>query len=196
MQPYSKACEKNKEPILAILKLAFADVARVLEIGSGSGQHAVHFAPALPHLIWQTSDVSVNHSGMQYWLDAFPAPNLLPPLSLDISEPWQITQYDGIFTANTLHIVNSQLVEAFFEKVNRFLAQNGTLCIYGPFNYNGQFTSDSNAEFDQWLKVKDSTRGIRDFEWICQLAADAGLELITDHEMPANNRLLEFIKRN
>lgn len=196
MQPYSKACEKNKEPILAILKLAFADVARVLEIGSGSGQHAVHFAPALPHLIWQTSDVPVNHSGMQYWLDAFPAPNLLPPLSLDISEPWQITQYDGIFTANTLHIVNPQLVEAFFEKVKCFLAPNGTLCIYGPFNYNGQFTSDSNAEFDQWLKVKDSTRGIRDFEWICQLAADAGLELITDHEMPANNRLLEFIKRN
>lgn len=196
MQPYSKACEKNKEPILAILKLAFADVARVLEIGSGSGQHAVHFAPALPHLIWQTSDVAVNHSGMQYWLDAFPAPNLLPPLSLDISKSWQITQYDGMFTANTLHIVNSQLVEAFFEKVNRFLAQNGTLCIYGPFNYNGQFTSDSNAEFDQWLKVKDSTRGIRDFEWICQLASKAGLELITDHEMPANNRLLEFIKRN
>ena len=195
MQPYSKACENNKDPILSILKSAFSNATSVLEIGSGSGQHAVYFAPALAHLSWQTSDVLANHQGMMAWLDAFPSPNLLPPLALDIAEPWQIAQYDGIFTANTLHIVSSQLVEAFFEKVNRFLAQNGTLCIYGPFNYHGEFTSPSNAEFDQWLKVKDNTRGIRDFEWICQLAAKAGLELITDHEMPANNRLLEFIKR-
>ncbi|MEC8328231.1 MAG: DUF938 domain-containing protein [Pseudomonadota bacterium] len=195
MQPYSKACENNKDPILSILKSAFSNATSVLEIGSGSGQHAVYFAPALAHLSWQTSDVLANHQGMMAWLDAFPSPNLLPPLALDIAEPWQITQYDGMFTANTLHIVSPQLVEAFFEKVNRFLAQNGTLCIYGPFNYHGEFTSPSNAEFDQWLKVKDNTRGIRDFEWICQLAVKAGLELITDHEMPANNRLLEFIKR-
>lgn len=195
MQPYSKACENNKDPILSILKSAFSNATSVLEIGSGSGQHAVYFAPALAHLSWQTSDVLANHQGMMAWLDAFPAPNLLPPLALDIAEPWQIAQHDGMFTANTLHIVSPQLVEAFFDKVNRFLMQNGTLCIYGPFNYHGEFTSPSNAEFDQWLKVKDNTRGIRDFEWICQLAAKAGLELITDHEMPANNRLLEFIKR-
>ena len=195
MQPYSKACENNKDPILSILKSAFSNATSVLEIGSGSGQHAVYFAPALAHLSWQTSDVLANHQGMMAWLDAFPSPNLLPPLALDIAEPWQITQYDGMFTANTLHIVSPQLVEAFFEKVNRYLAQNGTLCIYGPFNYHGEFTSPSNAEFDQWLKVKDNTRGIRDFEWICQLAVKVGLELITDHEMPANNRLLEFIKR-
>jgi len=195
MQPYSKACENNKEPILAILKSAFSNVSNVLEIGSGSGQHAVHFAPALPHLVWQTSDVVINHQGMTAWLNAFPADNLLPPLALDLNDEWQIARYDAIFTANTLHIVNQSLVTSFFDKTAKHLNVGGKLCIYGPFNYAGKFTSESNAEFDNWLKIKSPECGIRDFEWICELANEAQLELVKDHEMPANNRLLEFIKR-
>jgi len=195
MQPYSKACENNKEPILAILKSAFSNVSNVLEIGSGSGQHAVHFAPALPHLVWQTSDVVINHQGMMAWLNAFPADNLLPPLALDLNDEWQIARYDAIFTANTLHIVNQSLVTSFFDKTAKHLNVGGKLCIYGPFNYAGKFTSESNAEFDNWLKIKSPECGIRDFEWICELANEAQLELVKDHEMPANNRLLEFIKR-
>lgn len=195
MQPYSKACENNKEPILAILKSAFSNVSNVLEIGSGSGQHAVHFAPALPHLVWQTSDVVINHQGMMAWLNAFPADNLLPPLALDLNDEWPIARYDAIFTANTLHIVNQSLVTSFFDKTAKHLNVGGKLCIYGPFNYAGKFTSESNAEFDNWLKIKSPECGIRDFEWICELANEAQLELVKDHEMPANNRLLEFIKR-
>lgn len=195
MQPYSKACENNKEPILAILKSAFSNVSNVLEIGSGSGQHAVHFAPALPHLVWQTSDVVINHQGMMAWLNAFPADNLLPPLALDLNDEWQIARYDAIFTANTLHIVKQSLVTSFFDKTAKHLNVGGKLCIYGPFNYAGKFTSESNAEFDNWLKIKSPECGIRDFEWICELANEAQLELVKDHEMPANNRLLEFIKR-
>ena len=195
MQPYSKACENNKEPILAILKSAFSNVSNVLEIGSGSGQHAVHFAPALPHLVWQTSDVVINHQGMMAWLNAFPADNLLPPLALDLNDEWQIARYDAIFTANILHIVNQSLVTSFFDKTAKHLNVGGKLCIYGPFNYAGKFTSESNAEFDNWLKIKSPECGIRDFEWICELANEAQLELVKDHEMPANNRLLEFIKR-
>ncbi|AIY64248.1 DUF938 domain-containing protein [Pseudoalteromonas piratica] len=194
MQPYSKACENNKEPILAILKSAFSNVSNVLEIGSGSGQHAVHFAPALPHLVWQTSDVVINHQGMMAWLNAFPADNLLPPLPLDLNDEWQIARYDAIFSANTLHIVNQSLVTSFFDKTAKHLNVGGKLCIYGPFNYAGKFTSESNAEFDNWLKIKSPECGIRDFEWICELANEAQLELVKDHEMPANNRLLEFIK--
>jgi cyclopropane fatty-acyl-phospholipid synthase-like methyltransferase len=195
MQPYSKACENNKEPILAILKSAFSNVSNVLEIGSGSGQHAVHFAPALPHLVWQTSDVVINHQGMMAWLNAFPADNLLPPLALDLNDEWPIARYDAIFTANTLHIVNQSLVTSFFDETAKHLNVGGKLCIYGPFNYAGKFTSESNAEFDNWLKIKSPECGIRDFEWICELANEAQLELVKDHEMPANNRLLEFIKR-
>ena len=151
MQPYSKACENNKEPILAILKSAFSNVSNVLEIGSGSGQLAVHFAPALPHLVWQTSDVVINHQGMMAWLNAFPADNLLPPLALDLNDEWQIARYDAIFTANILHIVNQSLVTSFFDKTAKHLNVGGKLCIYGPFNYAGKFTSESNAEFDNWL---------------------------------------------
>lgn len=195
MQPYSRACENNKDPILAILKDAFSNVTQVLEIGSGSAQHAVYFAPALPHVIWQTSDVQDNHEGMMSWLKAFPADNLSPPLALDLSEEWNIKTYDALFTSNTLHIVSKELVESFFLKVDAHLAKGGKLCIYGPFNYHGQYTSESNADFDVWLKVKDPKCGIRDFEWVCQLANKAQLDLVKDHEMPANNRLLEFIKR-
>lgn len=195
MQPYSNACENNKVPILNVLQSVFNEVSTVLEIGTGTAQHAVYFAPAMPHLTWQTSDVIDNHLGIMSWLDALPANNLLPPLELDLRDDWQIGQYDAVFTSNTLHIIDQTLVVAFFKKISQCLNSGGKLCIYGPFNYDGEFTSESNAEFDNWLKVKNPNSGIRDFEWICELAKQAKLALIHDHTMPANNRLLEFVKR-
>lgn len=196
MQAYSNACEKNKAPILAVLKTAFKSSKHVLEIGSGTGQHAVFFAEHLPHLHWQTSDVAQNHTGINEWINAFPSANLKRPLALDLSEPqWPNGAYDAVFTANTFHIISKPLVEAFFKRVAEYLTTDGTLCIYGPFNYQGQFTSESNQAFDLWLKVKSATSGIRDFEWVIELAENEGLFLVDDHTMPANNRLLEFIKR-
>lgn len=196
MQAYSNACEKNKASILAVLKTAFKSSKHVLEIGSGTGQHAVFFAEHLPHLRWQTSDVAQNHTGINEWINAFPSANLKRPLALDLSEPqWPNGTYDAVFTANTFHIISKPLVEAFFKRVAEYLTTDGTLCIYGPFNYQGQFTSESNQEFDLWLKIKSATSGIRDFEWVIELAENEGLFLVDDHTMPANNRLLEFIKR-
>ena len=117
-------------------------------------------------------------------------------MALDLSEPqWPNGTYDAVFTANTFHIISKPLVEAFFKRAAEYLTTDGTLCIYGPFNYQGQFTSESNQAFDLWLKVKSATSGIRDFEWVNELAENEGLFLVDDHTMPANNRLLEFIKR-
>ncbi len=193
-KPFSQACENNKTSILSILKNTFSQTKNVLEVGSSSGQHAVYFAEHLTHLNWQTSDVAENHLGINQWLSDSPSKNLQAPITLDLNEAWPIDSVDGIFTANTLHIVSWPLVERFFTDVNKHLVAGGRLCIYGPFNYQGKFTSASNANFELWLKGRDSNSGIRHFEEIERLANNAGLHLIADHEMPANNRLLEFIK--
>lgn len=195
-KPYSQACENNKTFILSILAHSFQSNKTVLEIGSGTGQHAVHFAENMPWLSWQTSDVIENHQGISQWLNASPASNLIAPIVLDLNNPWPMTQVDAIYTANTLHIVSWPLVQAFFQGVSQHLATGGKCCIYGPFNYQGKFTSESNASFDLWLKERDSDSGIRDIEAIVELAEKAGLSLETDHEMPANNRLLVFKKLN
>lgn len=194
-KPFSQACENNKQSILSILEHAFRSHKQVLEIGSGTAQHAVHFAQHLKHLIWQTSELPDNHQGINLWLEQAQLPNILPPLNLDLAKPWPISDVDAIFTANTLHIISEQLVCRFFTGVSQHLCEGGTLCVYGPFNYDGQYTSSSNAEFDQWLKQRDLQSGIRDIKYIVDLANTANLTLIKDHSMPANNRLLEFIKR-
>jgi len=194
-KPYSQACENNKQPILDVLSHALSDTAQVLEIGSGSGQHAVHFAQHLPQLTWQTSDLAINHDGIKQWINEAQLSNLQLPISLDLNQPWPIEQTQAIYTANTLHIVSWPLVVKFFAGVKQHLSNGGVLCIYGPFNYQGQFTSQSNANFDLWLKGRDPQSGIRDIEAIMTLAAEAGLSLTKDHQMPANNRLLVFTKR-
>ncbi|MBL4765731.1 MAG: DUF938 domain-containing protein [Colwellia sp.] len=196
-KPFSPACENNKQPILKILNHAFAKQKHVLEIGSGTGQHAVYFAKNLPFLTWQTSDLVINHAGINQWIADFPTANIRPPLAIDLVSIQPITEnIDTIFSANTLHIISWSLVQNFFDMVNKQLAQNGVLCIYGPFNYQGKYTSASNANFDLWLKSRDEHSGIRDFEAICQLATKAGLSLKEDVEMPANNRILIFKKIN
>jgi cyclopropane fatty-acyl-phospholipid synthase-like methyltransferase len=191
-KPFSQACENNKHPIVEILQHTFSGCKTILEVGSGTGQHAVHFAEMLPQLSWQTSDLEENHPGINLWLDESRAKNLLRPLSLDLAKPWPLTLVDGIFTANTLHIVSLPLVEAFFKGVGRHLNPHGILCIYGPFKYNHQFTSPSNAQFDLWLKNIELSRGIRDIEKVIALANNEGLVLTKDFDMPANNQLLVF----
>lgn len=192
-KPFSQASENNKAHILNILKKAFQDTSRVLEIGSGTGQHAVYFASNLPHLTWQPSDVDTDISGIGLWLDEAGLTNINDPINLDVNElPWEIGDYDGVFTANTLHIMAKPEIQNLFQGISSIFSHNGTVCIYGPFNYNGKYTSESNERFDGWLKNRNYKSGIRDFEWVNSLAENIGLELIKDHEMPANNRLLEW----
>lgn len=190
MKPFSPACERNREPILAILRAVLADAKSVLEIGSGTGQHAVFFCEHLPHLVWQTSDLPANHAGIAAWLAEAQLPNVLPPLALDASGEWPAGPFDAVFSANTCHIMAWQEVVAMFASASRVLASGGALCIYGPFNYGGAFTSDSNARFDAQLRMQAPHMGIRDFEAVNRLASQLGLTLQADHEMPANNRLL------
>ncbi|MEZ5523898.1 MAG: DUF938 domain-containing protein [Pseudomonadales bacterium] len=195
-KPFSQACENNKLPILAVLEKAFAQVSEVLEIGSGTGQHAVFFAQHLPFLNWQPTDVLAHLPGIQRWLEEARLANLRSPLALNVrDEPWPVTTAEAVFTANTLHIMGKTEVERFFEKLGEILLPKGKFCCYGPFNYEGRFTSPSNARFNEWLGLQNPASAIRDFEWIETLAQAAGLALVADHDMPANNRLLEWQKR-
>ncbi|MDB5763128.1 MAG: hypothetical protein JWQ21_2123 [Herminiimonas sp.] len=188
---FSAACERNREPILAVLQTVFADRRRVLEIGSGTGQHAVFFAARMPHLVWQTSDLPGNHPGIIAWQQEAQLSNVLPPLALDTgSSDWPQGTFDAVFSANTCHIMAWQEVRAMFAGIGRILQAGGVLCIYGPFNYNGAFTSVSNAQFDASLRAQAAHMGIRDFELMNRLAGDQGFVLEADNSMPANNRLL------
>ncbi len=195
-KPFAESCEQNKQPILAVIQPWFADRARVLEIGSGTGQHAVFFAEHLPHLIWQTSDRQACHPGIHAWLNEAGLPNTPPPLTLDVAEPWpELGAIDAVFSANTCHIMHWEQVEAFFSGVGRLLPAGGLFALYGPFNYRDQYSSDSNARFDQWLKGRDPLSGIRNFEALDMLARRADMRLKEDVAMPANNRTLCWEKQ-
>ena len=190
-KPHSPACERNREPILAVLREHFATRRQVLEIGSGTGQHAVFFAAAMPWLQWQASDRAEYLPGIRAWLDDARLPNTPAPLELDVLAAWPALDVDAVFSANTLHIMGWDGVQALFEGVGKLLADSGdTLIVYGPFNYGGAYTSDSNRQFDGWLKARDPRSGIRDFEAVDALAEAAGLRLLADIEMPANNHCL------
>ncbi len=190
MKPFSQACENNKQAILEVLLTEFREVSDVLEIGSGTGQHATFFAPALPHLIWQPSDRQGNLAGLRIWCEEALTDNLLAPLELDVTwSQWPLALPEALFTANSLHIMGWRAVEAFFAHLGSAPGAQ-VLVIYGPFNYGGAYTSESNAGFDQWLQQQDPVSAIRDFEQVDQLASAAGYSLYRDYEMPANNRLL------
>jgi len=189
-KPFAPSCARNQGPILEVLQRHFGDTRRVLEIGSGTGQHAVHFAAAMPWLAWQSSDRADNLAGIEAWLDDAALPNTPPAVELDVDAPWPAATFDAVFTANSLHIMGWPQVEAFFAGVATALAPGGLLVVYGPFNYDGDFTSDSNRAFEQWLKDRDPASGIRDFEAVNALARGIGLVLVEDTAMPANNRCL------
>ncbi len=193
-KPYSQACDNNKAPILERLTVTFASTARVLEIGSGTGQHAAHFAPRLPHLLWQPSDRQENLPGIRLWCQETAADNLLPPIVLDVTGTWPTNPYDGMYSANTAHIMAWPVVQRMLRGVGQGLSPGGHFCLYGPFHYGGRPTSDSNARFDAYLREQGLGMGIRDMEAVCDLASQHGLNLENDHAMPANNRLLVFSK--
>jgi len=195
-KPFAESCEQNKHVILDVLREEFSNANHVLEIGSGTGQHAVHFAQHLPHLNWQCSDRAENLPGIRAWLNDYGLINTPSPITLDVlDDSWPEQKYPAIFSANAVHIMPWCAVEAMFEGLKTCLDETAVVCLYGPFNYNGNFTSDSNARFDQWLKQRDPQSGIRDFEKLDALANKAGLTLNNDYEMPANNRILAWHKQ-
>ena len=194
-KPFSQSCENNKVPIFSVLEKAFRNARGVLEIGSGTGQHAVHFARNLPHLKWQPSDLAENLPGIQLWFDEVKLTNIKDPIVLNVIDlPWQIEPVDTVFSANTLHIMGKPEIECLFQGIESVLSVDGTLCVYGPFNYGGKYTSESNERFDAYLYRQNPKSAIRDFEWVNSLAESAGFNLVKDHEMPVNNRLLEWRK--
>jgi SAM-dependent methyltransferase len=208
-KPYAPACERNREPILGVLREVFADRRRVLEIGSGTGQHALHFAAAMPWLAWQCTDREEHLAGIRAWLDEAALSNTPPPLALDVADDWSLAlalapphsaempstrmdagTFDAAFSANTLHIMGWPEVQAFFAGLDGALADDATVVVYGPFNDGGAYTSDSNRAFDASLRARDPRSGIRDVEAVDGLARGIGLRLDDDVAMPANNRCL------
>jgi cyclopropane fatty-acyl-phospholipid synthase-like methyltransferase len=196
--PFSEACERNKGPLLEVLQRWLSDASRfVVEVGSGTGQHAVHFARHLPHLTWQPTEQTEHLTMLEARISREGPPNLLPPLELDVEQhdwPLGADAADAVFTANTLHIMSWPQVQAFFRGVGPLVRDDGLLLIYGPFRYGGQYTSHTNVVFDESLQVRDPASGIRDFEAVDALAAKQGFVLADDHAMPANNQTLVWRK--
>lgn len=191
MRHFSAACERNRDPILGVLERAFARCASVLEIGSGTGQHAVYFARALPHLTWHTSDLPACHEGILSWIESEGPDNVRPPLAIDVrAAQWPVASVDAVFSANTLHIMSWESVESMFAGIGRILSPGGTVVIYGPFSYGGSHTAESNARFDAALRARDPASGVRACEAVDELARAQGLRLAADIAMPADNRCL------
>jgi hypothetical protein len=195
MLPFSEACERNKAPILEVLRVAFADRTQVLEIGSGTGQHAVHFAAHLPHLTWHPTEQLAYLPDLSARVKLEGPHNLRAPTVLDVNQTiWPLRAADAMFTANTLHIMAWAEVVALYRGLDGVLSRSGVLCVYGPFRYHGRYTSDSNRDFDRMLQERDPLSGVRDIQDLTALAAQYGLRLRADHDLPAHNRLLEFVK--
>lgn len=196
-KPFSPACERNRIPILKVMQeIITSDDQRLLEVGSGTGQHAVYLAPHFPHMIWVTSDCKENHYGIQLWLEESGAPNIIGPGEFKVGDDhFPNGNFDVVFTANTFHIMPWYLCEELMDMLGKNLNAEAKVMIYGPFNYNGKFTSPSNEEFDQSLRERDPLMGIRDFEEVVRYMEKRAFRLLKDHEMPANNRLLVFKKQ-
>ncbi|RLP52603.1 MAG: DUF938 domain-containing protein [Ketobacter sp.] len=189
-KPFSQACENNKAPILSVLQHHLKAASSLLEVGSGTGQHAAYMATHLPYIQWQPSDVDSNLSGIRQWCDESNCANLLQPVPFDVNILPHPNQHHHLFSANTLHIMSWDEVQSLFKLIPHLIYPEGFAFFYGPFKYDGQFTSPSNADFDLWLKQRGPHQGIRDFEAVRELAERSGLSLIDDVAMPANNQLL------
>lgn len=196
-KPYSSSSEENKHVILNVIQKWLVDSKTVLEIASGTGQHAIYFAKNMAYLTWQTSDLIESHLGINLWIKESALTNILPPLKIDVSENnWPVETYDAVYSANSFHIMSKDNVVDFFRHVSSVLNSTGLVIIYGPFNYHGQYTCESNANFDIWLKQRNEKSGIKDFEFCHDLAVNSGLQLADDIEMPQNNRILIWTKNN
>ncbi len=196
MKQYAPACERNSRPILEVLSPLLKDAGTVLEIGSGTGQHAVCFSAALPHVQWRPSDQPGATASVSAWRAESALPNLLEPLEIDLlnSSEWPTQSFDALVCINTVHIVSWEGVRGLFELASRAVNPAGVIYLYGPFRYASQALELSNEQFDQWLKQRDPDSGIRDFDALNQLAVNAGFSLEGDVAMPANNRSLWWRK--
>lgn len=194
-KPDAPATDRNRESILEVLRIEFENSQSVLEIGSGTGQHAVFFGRELPSLRWQTSDRRENHDGINAWIAASSLKNVGRPFDLDVEQVRDVPgEYDAVFSANTAHIMNIEAVKCMFKIVGNSLPPTGRFCLYGPFRLDGDFTSDSNRQFDESLKARDPRMGIRDLEALHALATDNGLNHARSYGMPANNMLIVWAK--
>ena len=190
-KPYSQASENNKLPIFDIIKDYFKQSKVILEIGSGTGQHAVYFAEKLSQLYWQTSDQKEYIAGINEWINKYRHYNLGRPVVLDVTQKkWPVKDCDGVYSANTSHIMSWDMVEQMFSGVANILTPECYFCLYGPFNFNGQYTSSSNEAFDKMLRERNPESGLRDFEDLEKLADDKGLIFVEQHQLPANNNIL------
>ena len=196
-KPYSESCDQNRDVILSVIQTLLEDSVNLFEIGSGTGQHAVYFADRMPKLTWYTSDCEAYLPGIRMWIKEAGLENTRLPVELDVSHSkWPTKTFDAVFTANSVHIMNQVNVEALFDGVGELLNSNGFFIVYGPFNYNNEYTSASNESFDGWLKSRDPKSGIKNFEDVCDLAIKSNLVLESDIEMPANNRILVWTKKD
>jgi len=193
-RPYAEYAARNATPILEVLGREFGSASRVLEIGSGTGQHAVAFAAAMDHLHWQTSDLDENHTGIRAWIDGSGIENIAPPLSMDVREACvENGAYDAVFSANTAHIMGIDAVEKMFSLVGEALRPGGVFCLYGPFRQDGEFNAQSNADFDANLRQRDSVMGIRDIEKLDEFALAVGLQRVRFYAAPSNNNVAVWI---
>lgn len=194
-KPYSQACENNKKPILDVIGNYFNDSELVLEIGSGTAQHAVYFANELKNTYWQTSDQRQYMKGINLRINEYKKYNLGRPLAIDVTQsPWAIDRCEGVFSANTSHIMSWPMVEKMFQGVGRILLPKKSFCLYGPFNFDGQYTSSSNQAFDNMLRDRDPESGLRNFEELLALAELNGLSFTKRYDLPANNCILTWQK--
>ncbi|MFK8067106.1 MAG: DUF938 domain-containing protein [Gammaproteobacteria bacterium] len=194
-KPFSQACENNKKFILEVLERIFSDPCIMIEVGSGTGQHAIYFAEKLPHITWQPTDQAENLNGIEQWITETDLSNISPPVKLNVrDDPWPFLEIEACFTANTLHIMSWPEVEILFSHLGKYLLPNAKFCCYGPFNKNGSYTSESNARFDDWLKQRNPLSAIRHLEDLISLAEINRLKLIEEITMPANNLCLVFQK--
>ena len=193
MQGYSQAAENNKAPIALIMGRHLPPDASVLEIGSGAGQHALHMSNTFPGMTWLPSEREVVIPILRSNLAHYGPNNIQPPLVLDLEDfTWSGGPVDAVYAANVMHIVSETLGERLVQLAAEALTSSGLLMLYGPYKYNGQFTTQSNATFDQWLKDRDPASGVRDFEAVIATAQCTGLTLTHSYAMPANNLMLIF----
>ena len=196
IKPHAPASERNRQPILEIINIEFGDCESVLEIGSGTGQHAVYFAEAMPRLTWQTSDLAENHQGIRSCIADSGLQNIGDPILLDVEHADGVDgEYDGVFSANTAHIMGIKAVSCMFNVVGRLLSPAGVFCLYGPFNQDGEFTSESNERFDQSLRSQDPQMGIRDLEELDCFAGKTAMQRERLYAMPANNLIAVWRKK-
>jgi cyclopropane fatty-acyl-phospholipid synthase-like methyltransferase len=195
MKTHSEACARNRDPILAVLRQWMIAPGTVLEIGAGTGQHAVHFAAAMPHLRWVATDLEENHVGISAWIEESALTNISGPVTLNVRDSdWPFSSLQYVYSANTAHIMSWESVAHMFAGVGRVLRRRGFFILYGPFNRDGKFTSESNREFDELLRSRDPAMGIRDDQALIALASRCELTYAADYSMPARNRMLVWQK--